>query len=217
LATITILGAPLLMTARLTSRPHAVNRDHDRRLHRRVAVVLLGRFMLEDRHEFPCQTQDISPGGIALTTPVVARVAERVVAYLDHVGRIEGHVARPYEGGFAMTIVATPRKRDTLAAKLTWLANRHELKLPEDRRHERVVPKTNLMPTIFLPDGREYPGKVIDMSLSGAAIAVTVKPPIGSPVTIGKLRAIVVRHFEQGFAVEFTTLQTMPTLEQNLT
>ena len=172
--------------------------------------------MLEDHNEFPCQTQDISPGGIALTAAEVALVGERVIVYLDHIGRIEGQVARHFEGGFAMTISATPLRKDTLAAKLTWLANRHELKLPEDRRHERVVPKTNLTPTIFLPDGREYPGTIIDMSLSGAAIAVAVKPPIGSPVTVGKLRAVVVRHFEKGFAVEFATLQTMPSLEQNL-
>ena len=36
-----------------------------------------------------------------------------------------------------MTISATPRKRDKLAAQLTWLANRHILNLPEDRRHGR--------------------------------------------------------------------------------
>ena len=40
-----------------------------------------------------------------------------------------------------MTIAATPRKRDKLAAQLTWLANRHILSLPEDRRHGRIVPR----------------------------------------------------------------------------
>jgi len=30
--------------------------------------------------------------------------------------------------------MATPRKRDKLAAQLTWLANRQILNLPEDRR-----------------------------------------------------------------------------------
>ena len=173
--------------------------------------------MPENRLEFPCQTRDISPGGVALPTPVLGRVGERVVAYLDHLGRVEGQIARTFEGGFAMTINATLRKKDKLAAQLTWLANRHELKLPEDRRHERVIPKVTLATTVHLPDGREYPATVIDMSLSGAAIAVKVKPPIGSPVSVGKLRANIVRHLEEGFAVEFATLQTMTSLEQNLT
>jgi hypothetical protein len=74
-----------------------------------------------------------------------------------------------------------------------------------------------MVTVILLPDGREYPARVIDISRSGAAVAVEVKPPIGSPVTIGKLRSIVVRHLVEGFAVEFATLQTTASLELNLT
>ena len=199
-----------------TFRQRSLIRQHDRRRNQRVNVNLLGRFMLEDRREFPCQTQNMSPGSVALTTPIVGRVGERVVAYIDHIGRIEGQITRAYDGGFAMTISATLRKKDKLAAKLTWLANRHELNLPEDRRHDRATPTIPSV-TISLPDGREYRARVIDMSLSGAAVALDVKPPIGSPVMVGKLRASVVRHFDEGVAIEFATLQTAGTLEQNLT
>ena len=59
--------------------------------------------MLEDRREYPCQTQNMSPGSVALTTPIVGRVGERVVAYIDHIGRVEGQITRAYDGGFAMT------------------------------------------------------------------------------------------------------------------
>ena len=69
-----------------------------------------------------------------------------MVAYIDHIGRIEGKIVRAFDGGFAMSINATARKRDKLAAKLTWLANRHELNLPEDRRHDRVTPKISIVP-----------------------------------------------------------------------
>jgi len=194
-------------------RPPA--RHHDRRRYQRVMVNLLGRFMLEDRREYPCQTQNISPGSLAILTPVVGRVGERVVAYVDHIGRIEGKIVRTFDGGFAMSINATARKKDKLAAKLTWLANRHELNLPEDRRHDRVTPKT---PTalVTLPDGREYRGRIVDVSLTGLALNLEVKPPIGSPVGVGKIRARVVRHFEEGIAVEFVTQQTVASLEQNL-
>jgi hypothetical protein len=78
--------------------------------------------MLSDRREYPCQVADMSPGGMALIAPVCGKVSERVIAYVDHVGRLEGVVARHIENGFAMTIAATPRKRDKLAAQLTWLA-----------------------------------------------------------------------------------------------
>ncbi|HEY5080934.1 MAG TPA: PilZ domain-containing protein [Bauldia sp.] len=204
-----------MASAPQTFRQRSLIRQHDRRRNQRVVVNLLGRFMLEDRREFPCQTQNMSPGSLALTTPIIGRTGERVVAYIDHIGRVEGQITRTFEGGFAMTIVATLRKKDKLAAKLTWLANRHELDLPEDRRHDRATPNIATV-TIALPDGREYRARFVDMSLSGAAFAIDVKPPIGSPLMIGKLRASVVRHFEEGVAVEFATLQTASSLEQNL-
>ena len=147
-----------------TFRQRPLMRRHDRRRFQRVKVNLLGRFMLEDRREYPCQTADMSPGSAALMTPVTGRIGERVVVYIDHIGRIEGEIVRIYQGGFAMTINATLRKKDKLAAKLTWLANRHELNLPEDRRHDRVMP-ANPISRIALPDGREFPCRVIDLSL----------------------------------------------------
>ncbi len=199
-----------------TTHQRSLIRQHDRRRNQRVNVNLLGRFMLEDRREYPCQTQNMSPGSAALTTPIVGRVGERVVAYIDHIGRVEGQITRAYDGGFAMTIAATLRKKDKLAAKLTWLANRHELNLPEDRRHDRATPKIQSV-SVSLPDGRDYRAKVVDISFSGAALAMEVKPPIGSPLMVGRLRSSVVRHFDEGIAVEFATLQTASSLEQNLT
>jgi hypothetical protein len=71
--------------------------------------------------------------------------------------------------------------------------------------------------TVTLPDGRDYRARVIDMSLSGAALGVEVQPPIGSPVMLGRLRTQVVRHFEEGIAVEFATVQTAESIEQNIT
>src|ERR1700691_5328440 len=115
--------------------------SEDRRRHQRVKVNLLGRYMLPDRREFPCQVINMSPGGMALIAPVGGAAGERVIAYVDHLGRLEGQIARLFQNGFAMTISATARKRDKLAAQLTWLANRHILGLPEDRRHGRIVPR----------------------------------------------------------------------------
>ena len=138
-----------------------------------------------------------------------------MVAYIDQIGRIEGQIVRVNDGGFAMSINATARKRDKLAAKLTWIANRHELNLPEDRRHDRITTKITVV-SITLPDGRDYQARVVDISLSGTAVAIEVRPPIGSPVMVGKLRARVVRHFDDGIAVEFATQQTQASLEQNL-
>ncbi|HET9904580.1 MAG TPA: PilZ domain-containing protein [Xanthobacteraceae bacterium] len=189
--------------------------NEERRRFQRVRVNLLGRFMLADRREFPCQVTDMSPGGMALVAPVSGRPGERVIAYIDHVGRLEGIVARTFPNGFAMTIAATPRKRDKLAAQLTWLANRDILGLPEDRRHGRLVPR-NPRSVLTLPDGSTAPCNIIDMSLSGAAVACESRPPVGTLITLGRTQARVIRHREDGLAVEFTRLQHPDFLEENL-
>src|SRR5690242_21625809 len=104
----------------------------------RVKVSVLGRYMLADRREFPCQVLEMSPGDAVVIAPVAGNAGEKVVAYLDHIGRVEGTIIDNVEGGFVMDLAATPRKRDKMAAQLTWLANKDVLNLPEDRRHERV-------------------------------------------------------------------------------
>lgn len=184
----------------------------ERRNFQRVRVKIYGRFMLEDRSEHPCQVLDMSPGNVALRADVIGQPGEKIIVYLDHIGRIEGVLTRRLEDGFAMTILASERKRDKLAAQLTWLANKHELDLPEDRRHERVAPR-NPMNTLQLPDGRRYPCRIIDLSLSGAAVEIEVKPAIGAQVMLGTMRGQVVRHFEDGIAIEFAVIQLQETLE----
>ena len=188
----------------------------ERRRFQRVKVHLLGRYMLPDRREFPCQIINMSPGGLALLAPGIGNVGDRVIAYLDHIGRVEGRITRIIDNGFAMTIISTPRKRDKLAAQLTWLANRHILGLPEDRRHGRVTPR-NPAARLILPNGVNVACRVIDISESGAAIASDQRPEIGAPVTIGKTAGRVVRHLEDGFAVEFIRLQHPDFLEENVT
>jgi hypothetical protein len=190
--------------------------SEDRRRFQRVRVNLAGRYMLADRREFPCQVVNMSPGGMAVIAPVSGQPSERVIAYVDHLGRLEGHIARLFQNGFAMTISATPRKRDKLAAQLTWLANRHILGLPEDRRHGRIVPR-NPIGRLIMPNGVNLTCRIIDMSQSGAGVATDQRPPIGALVTLGKVQGRVVRHLEDGFAVEFTRLQHADFLEDNIT
>lgn len=168
--------------------------------------------MLEDRSEHPCQVIDMSPGNVAFRADRHGAPGEKVIAYLDHIGRVEGIVTRTLDDGFAMTVIASERKKDKLAAQLTWLANKHELDLPEDRRHERVSPR-NPMSTLRLGDGRQYPCRIIDLSLSGAAIEIEVRPALAVEVTLGTMRGRVVRHFEDGVAIEFAMVQRPESLE----
>ncbi|MRG55562.1 PilZ domain-containing protein [Phyllobacterium sp. SYP-B3895] len=176
-----------------------------------VKVQLYGRFMLEDRTEHACQIEEMSPGNAILTTDVMAHNGERVIAYIDHIGRIEGTVERAVRGGFLISLVASDRKKNKIAAQLTWLTNKHELDMPEDRRHQRVAPR-NPISTLSMADGRQYPCRIIDLSISGAAVEIRIRPALNSEVVLGTMRGRVVRHFEEGIAIEFATVQSRDTI-----
>ena len=178
----------------------------DKRKYRRVPIRVLGRFMREDKEEYPCQVVNMSAGGMAMLSPAQCRDGERIVAYLENFGRIEGIVVRSVEGGFAARIVASRYKREKIANLLTWLINRESLGLNEERKHERVVPR-NPLSKLTLPNGDVFDCRIIDVSLSGASIAIVKRPTLQTEVILGRMRGRVVRHHDTGVAVQFAEMQ----------
>lgn len=180
-----------------------------------MRVSLLGRYMLETRQEFPCETIDMSPGGVLLKAPAVGRIGERVIVYLEQLGRIEGKITRVTAGGFAISIATTMRKRDKLASQLTWLANRSVLGLPEDRRHLRIVPR-NPLTIVTLPDGTAINVRLIDISVSGAAFTSETPLQAGIHITIGSTPARIIRVTDSGVAAEFATPLTADRFDESI-
>ncbi|HRD74710.1 MAG TPA: PilZ domain-containing protein [Hyphomicrobiaceae bacterium] len=196
---------------RATAQP--VTLTSDRRRHKRVALALLGRFMRANRMEYPCKLQDISVGGGAILAPVPVTLNERIVAYFDHLGGVEGNVLRIFDGGFVMQFSATQHKREKIAAQLTFLINRDTVDGIEERRHERSIPK-NSVSSLKLGDGVILPCQVMDVSISGASIGTEARPAVGTDVLLGKLRARVMRHHEHGIGVQFLDIQNPSALRK---
>ena len=105
----------------------------------RVTVSAEGRFMRPDQSEHDCIVDTMSPLDAVITCATLPKVGERIIAYLDYVGRIEGEVIEIGIRSFTISINASDRKRDRLSAQLAWLANKNELGVPDDRHHQRVV------------------------------------------------------------------------------
>ena len=201
----------------VTMRPHAPAANSksirslaklvpDRRRFRRVPIRLLGRFMRENKEEYPCQVINMSAGGMAMLSPAQCRDGERIVAYLENFGRIGGVIVRSVDGGIAVRIVACKCKREKIVNLLTWLINREDLGLTEERKQERVVPR-NPLSKLILPNGDVFDCRVIDVSLSGASIAIEEKPQLQTEVILGRMRGRIVRHHDTGVAVQFREMQ----------
>ena len=181
----------------------------DMRRYQRYNLPLLGRYMrVLTKDESTCRLMDVSIGGASVLADISPEIGELVILSFDEIGGLEGEVVRTVAGGFAANFTATHRRRQKLAAQITWLLNRHELAAADQRRsgHERIALPPKPV-RIELDGGAVVERNIIDVSISGASIDITERPPIGSKLVLGKLAAKVVRHHDRGVGVEFSYIQ----------
>lgn len=193
----------------------------DRRQELRIVVRIPGRFSLAsrrhsngERRQFACRAVSISQSSMMLAAAVRGPIGERVIAYFEEFGKIQGSIVRVLDGGFIIRIAATGDERSKLLRKLIWLEQNKNYDVPDVRTFRRIVPEDPLSTMVF-PDGSMLGCFVIDMSASGAAVSADVIPEIGTVLAVGKVAGKVVRHFAEGFAVQFKQLQN-PALVEHL-
>ncbi len=188
----------------------------------RIIASIPGRYSLSDGRNsrgrgrvFACHAIFVSPYAIALAAPVTGKVGERVTAYIDHLGKLEGPIGQLLKQGFVVNVAASEEERGRLAAKIAWLERYKNHDTPDRRADERTVP-TNPYSKMILPDGRVASCFVLDLSVSGAAISADTVPEIGTVLAIGSVVGRIVRHFDSGFAVQFVERQNRDTVEAML-
>lgn len=179
----------------------------DRRRFRRVSLDLAGRFVLPDRSEHRCRAVDVSPGGAGLLADAPPATGQRIVLYLDEIGRLEGIVRRTGGRSFALTITANSNSRELLTARLIWLANRDELAL-DDSRSNRRIPLRNRLGKLNLIDGTSLPAQILDLSCTGAAVRLATRLELGTYVTLDGRAATVVRNHDCGHGLAFASILT---------
>ena len=158
--------------------------------------------MLENGAEFPCETVDVSSTGIAIKGLKVGRYGERVIAYIQDLGRLEGFIVRRAIGWFALDIRAPENKLARLDERIAWVTDR-ALHGFADRRGSERVEVDDEITTLRLSDGREYNAQLIDVSVEGAALITDARPAVGETIILGDQAAYVARLFEGGVAVTF--------------
>lgn len=186
----------------------------------RIVVSLPGRFslasrrdMLGQRREFPCRVVNLSCHTMGLATHVTGgELGERVIAHIDHFGKLEGRIIKVMDGGFVVEITVPNSERLKLAGKIEWYEKHKNHDTEDSREHLRVVP-ANPYSTLVFADGSTVECLVKDVSGSGVAVFSDTIPEIGTPVAVGKLVGRVVRHFQDGFAVHFVEAQDPQAVE----
>jgi hypothetical protein len=144
---------------------------------------------------------------------MVGDLGERVVAYVQELGRIEGVIVRRAADWFAIDLRVPSSRLQEIGKKIDWLIRRQANGLPEQRSRERVD-QTQEPTTLRLSDGREFSASLIDASAKGAAFYVDVAPPVGAAVTVGEQPAHVSCHLEGGVAVMFDREATAESFQE---
>jgi len=97
-------------------------KQSNHRRDQRAQVTLRGRYMLEDGRECACRTAEISVEDIAIVGAIGGKIGERVVAYLDELGRVEGTIIQNFNECFMMKPSVSPIKRERLDLAIGRLA-----------------------------------------------------------------------------------------------
>ncbi len=172
----------------------------DRRKHLRVDLPLKARFLTETGDERTGVVLNISAGGAMLRAKHPPAFGQSVVLYIDQVGRIEGKVVRSSQNCFAVSYQKRRAKTAKIADQLTTALN-YRRKGADRRMSPRVKHDTSA--TVYLEDGREIQCAILDISLTGASIEISPRPPLGMHLILGRMTAKVVRRHEKGVGVVF--------------
>jgi hypothetical protein len=174
----------------------------ERRRFRRIPIEVSGRLLDPFGREFDCRTADISPGDVRIAATKLPTVGDRVVIYLEGIGRVSGKVARQCgEHEVAVIFDFSAHKREKIAEQLTLLINR-DLGIEEPVRP--VLRDGAHHVRLEFEVGEAYEGEVVDFSLAGITIKSKRPPPlIGVWVRVGTVYGRVARLIEGGFAIDF--------------
>ncbi len=172
-------------------------RSNERRRFRRTRLNLRGRCLLSDGREHPCETIDVSVTGLAINAYVVAELGERVVAYIDQLGRLEGVVTRRGNGWFAIDAKISSSRIDRLAQKLAALSGDGDIA-------NSSAPASQTRPAELRTEfGQTFAVRLCDQTRFGVRVLADFKLLPGAHVTIDQRPAVVARDTDQGFVVDF--------------
>lgn len=191
-----------------------VRTNGDLRRHRRVPLELAGRFMRSNREEHVCRLKDVSVGGAFVQSDNIPEIGERIVAYFDQLGGLEGVVSRIMPAGFAFQFKVSDHKREKLAAQIMWLLNREDFPDELGRQHERIG-ASGRKATMRFDDGVMIDVELLDLSASGASVRTPARPALGEEIVLAKIRAVVRRHHADGIGLQFLAVQDQAALTAN--
>src|SRR5437868_2192346 len=149
----------------------------------------------------PCKVLNLSAGGAAVQCETDFPAGLSLVLYIENFGRFEGRTLIHGDGQLALEFSIGETKRRRLKDMLQSFAAGGVAGVTETRKHARVP--SLVSGSITRENGEQMMCDVLDISLDGVSLRTRVRPPVGEIVNLGRARGRVVRHHEEGIAIQY--------------
>lgn len=163
------------------------------------------------RSDFYAVTMDFCAVGLRFGSAVVPELGETLTCSIRHAGTLEALVVERGRTQFVARVLRAELPLSATVRRLLDLADEQNIDAPRYRVHPRFVPdRTDILVTTA--SGVRAPGRLINVSASGAALQVDLPLEPGMRITLGCTQATVARCFEDGVGAVFL----IPLAQENL-
>ncbi len=173
---------------------------HDElRTWRRYKVPVAGKLFGISTSAVDCEVLDLSSGGARIQ--LAQQVPEGpVTLYIDRIGRIEAEVAGQEGGEVRLRFICSEARRHSISEVVGQMLQGGVAQITRLRRQNRI-PLSNFY--LVRDNGMIVPCDALNISQRGMSLRAKVMLPVGELATVGQSRVRVVRHHDDGFAVEY--------------
>ena len=162
------------------------------------------------RADFYAVTADLSVAGLRFRSSVVPSRGETLSCSIRHAGSLEALVIEGGKEQFVTRVTRAEAPLSVIVRRLLDLAAEQNGAEVPQRVHPRFVPASPDI-LVTMSCGTRIPGRLINVSASGAALRIDIPLETGMRITIGRTPATVARRFEDGIGAAF--LQPLPAQE----
>ncbi len=150
---------------------------------------------------------NFSASGAGIESDLDVAPGDRIVLHLEGGSRFEGMVARLFGGGFGVEFGMHDSKRQRLVNALETMGEDDE-EMTALPLKQRVASRIGGFrgKTLCRTEAGDIECRLIDMSLSGAAIETEETLTVGAPVMLGQTRGRIVRRDGNTYGVQFDPL-----------
>ena len=154
------------------------------------------------RSDFYAITMDLCAIGLRFGSAVVPDLGETLTCSIRHAGTLEALVIERGRSQFVARVLRAEQSLPATVRRFLDLAGEQNTEAPRHRVDPRFVPdRPDILVTTA--SGVQVPGRLLNVSVSGAALQVDIPLEPGMRITLGRTPATVARCFEDGIGAVF--------------